>query len=90
MNNITKVYNEENDSMEEKILKSLKASLLNEVITMEELIEVMKSFNAEFNDEVVTRGTTKEIEFTKGKKLIVIITRKYDVYYDKVINIIVE
>ena len=90
MNNITKVYNEENESMEEKILKSLKASLLNEVITMEELIEVMKSFNAEFNDEVVTRGTTKEIEFTKGKKLIVIITRKYDVYYDKVINIIVE
>ena len=90
MNNITKVYNEENESMEEKILKSLKATLLNEVITMEELIEVMKSFNAEFNDEVVTRGTTKEIEFTKGKKLIVIITRKYDVYYDKVINIIVE
>ena len=90
MNNITKVYNEENESMEEKILKSLKASLLNEVITMEELIEVMKSFNAEFNDEVVTRGTTKEIEFTKGKKLIIIITRKYDVYYDIVINIIVE
>ena len=90
MSNITKVYNEENESMEEKILKSLKASLLNEVITMEELIEVMKSFNAEFNDEVVTRGATKEIEFTKGKKLIVIITRKYDVYYEKVINIIVE
>lgn len=90
MSNITKVYNEENESMEEKILKSLKASLLNEVITMEELIEVMKSFNAEFNDEVVTRGGTKEIEFTKGKKLIVIITRKYDVYYEKVINIIVE
>ena len=90
MSNTTKVYNEEIETMEEKILKSLKASLLNEVITMEELIEVMKSFNAEFNDEVVTRGVTKEIEFTKGKKLIVIITRKYDVYYEKVINIIVE